>query len=100
MIGRSALKIFLLIVGGYGLLWLPGLFWSGYSETPMGLVSVVPFLSIYLFHRLGIPGLLQNNGLCGWGWCSPTVPGWLFLIVFWLVVAWFIARGLSKIGNP
>ena len=59
-------------------------------------VSVmVPYLSVYLFNNLGIPGLLEHGGRCGWGWCSPTGFGWVFLIVFWIAVAWLIAWGLA-----
>jgi hypothetical protein len=54
-------------------------------------------LSIYLFHTLGIPGLLQQGGACGWGWCSPTTWGWAFLAFFWLGVAWVVAWALARL---
>ncbi len=88
-----------LIVAAYGLLLLPGIVWPSYLDTPVGLLVAIPFLTIYLFHKIGIPGLLENNGLCGWGWCAPTAFGWCFLVMFWLVVAWFIAWGLASLTN-
>jgi hypothetical protein len=33
----------------------------------MGLFAALPYLSIYLFHSMGIPYLLQNNGASGLG---------------------------------
>ena len=89
---RRTLRLFALIVAAYALLTLPGLFWPGYLDTPFGLLVVVPFLSIYVFHGIGIPGLLQHGGACGWGWCAPTVLGWVVLVGFWLGVAGLLAR--------
>jgi hypothetical protein len=77
------------------LLSLPGFFWPAYLDSPVGLIVAVPYLSIYLFHKLGIPGLLQNDGACGWGWCAPTVFGWIFLLIAWLLIAWLLAWGLA-----
>jgi hypothetical protein len=41
-------------------------------KTLASYLVMLPLLSIYLFHTLGIPGLLQHAGACGWGMCSPT----------------------------
>ncbi|CAG0959134.1 hypothetical protein MTYP_00626 [Methylophilaceae bacterium] len=83
----------IVIVTGYLLLWLPAIFWPDYYlDSPFGLIAAMPYLSIYLFHAAGIPGLLQNNGACGWGWCSPTLFGWVLMISFWLLLAWILAR--------
>jgi hypothetical protein len=60
-------------------------------------VLVMPVvLSLYVFHRLGVPGLLENDGLCGWGWCGPTAFGLVFLALFWLAVAWLAAWALAR----
>jgi hypothetical protein len=96
---RVTLKLFFLIVGVYFLLWLPAYFWSGYLDTPFGLIAAIPLVSIYFFHSVGIPGLLKNGGSCGWGWCAPTVFGWIFLVIFWLAVAWVLARVMSGLRN-
>lgn len=84
--------IFALIVGVYALVLLPGLWWPGYLDSPIGLLAAGPYLSVYLFHGLGVPGLLQNGGLCGWGWCAPTLFGWGFLGAVWGGLAWGLAR--------
>jgi hypothetical protein len=93
-------KTFTAIIGIYILLLLPAQIWPGYLDSPVGLILAIPYLSIYLFHGIGIPFLLQNNGACGWGWCAPTVFGWIFLITFWLVVAWLIAAGSTRLTQP
>jgi hypothetical protein len=85
------------------LLALPGLVWPKYLDSPIGIVIVLPFLSVYIFHSLGIPGLLQNNGACGWGWCAPTPFGWVFIGAVWLLELWAAAWVLSKVipeANP
>lgn len=101
MTRRRTVRVFAFIVAAYALLALPGLFWPAYLDTPAGLPVATTYLSIYLFHGIGVPGLLQNGGACGWGWCAPTVFGWVFLTAFWLGVAWLLARLIARIGgNP
>ena len=92
-------KCFAYCIGAQALLAAPSLVWPGYLDTPIGLVLMLPFLSIYAAHALCIPGLLQNNGLCGWGWCAPSVFGWLFFAVLWLGLTWGLARALAAIGR-
>ncbi|MEH6626032.1 MAG: hypothetical protein V7739_06300 [Motiliproteus sp.] len=89
-------KRFLLISGLYGLLFLPYLFWPEYGNSPVAWLALLPMLSIYIFHRFGIPGLLEHNGLCGWGWCSPTLAGWILAVVFTLLVFWLLAWLMTK----
>lgn len=85
------LRIFALLCAVWLLLSLPGLFWPAYLDSPMGLGVAVPYLSLYAFDMVGIPGLLQNNGACGWGWCAPSTFGWIFIISVWLGIAWLLA---------
>jgi hypothetical protein len=99
MFERPTLRVLSAILLAYGLLLLPGYFWPGYLDSPAGVLAAIPFLSIYLFHRTGIPGLLQHDGACGWGWCAPTPFGWAFLVAFWLLVAWFIAWAIARAGR-
>jgi hypothetical protein len=99
VIDRVTVKIFLFIIIGYSLLWLPAAFWPGYLDTPFGLIAAIPLLAIYPLHAMGMPGLLQHDGLCGWGWCAPTMFGWVFLLVFWLVVVWLLAKGISALNK-
>jgi len=93
---NSTLKMMLLILACYALLWAPAYFWPNYLDSPATLILTAPYLAVYIFHNIGIPGLLEHSGACGWGWCSPTFLGWLFLAVFWLLVVWLLARLIIK----
>ena len=95
MLKLRTLKIFVLIVAAYALLVLPGFLWPSYFESPAGLLVLVPGLSVYFFHKVGVPGLLEHNGLCGWGWCSPTVFGMVFVVVFWVIAVWLVAWAIA-----
>jgi len=97
MPARRTLKFLAVLLAGYA-----GIVLVAYQGPPLlqeftSYFVLLPFLSIYLFHRLGIPGLLEHNGACGWGWCSPTAFGWVFLAVFWLSVAWLIAWAVARL---
>lgn len=94
---NMTLRIFLVLTGGYALLAAPAAFFDAYLDSLPGLLVAIPVLSVYLFHAAGIPGLLVNNGACGWGWCPPTAWGWIFLAVFWLGLTWLIAMGLARL---
>jgi hypothetical protein len=99
MFKPRVLKALAIIVVSYFVLLSPGLIWPDYLDTPFGLIAAIPILSVYLFHSLGIPFLLQNNGACGWGWCAPTVFGWVFTIVFWLLMAWLAAFAFGRLSR-
>lgn len=92
---RRTLRIFAFILLGYGLLAAPGFFSPGYLDSPAGLLVAAPFLSVYLLHALGLPGLLDNNGLCGWGWCAPSLLGWTVMVLLWLSLAFGLAALIS-----
>lgn len=91
MLTRRTFLILASIAGIYALLWIPAAFSTRYLDSPFGLIAAFPVLSIYLFHMLGIPGLLRNGGACGWGWCPPTLFGWIFVAVVWSLLAWLAA---------
>ena len=97
---RRTAPVFIVLIGLYGLLLLPGLFFPAYLDSPLGLLAAIPYLSIYLFHALGSPGLLQHDGACGWGWCAPSLMGWAFLLLLWGGLAWLAARGLCALRPP
>jgi hypothetical protein len=101
MLTRRTLLILAAILGIYALLWLPAAFSARYFDSPFGLIAAFPMLSIYLFHTLGMPGLLQNGGACGWGWCAPTLFGWIFVVAVWVLLAWLVAWriGLARAGR-
>lgn len=99
MLKPRTLKILALILIIYGLLLLPAAVWPSYLDSPIGLLLLIPWLFIYVLHKVGIPGLLENDGLCGWGWCSPTLFGWLFMAVLWLAVLWLVAWGIASLKD-
>ena len=61
MLRPLTLKLLALFIVGYGLLMLPGMFWPQYFDSPAGLLLLVPYLSVLLFHQLGISGLLEQR---------------------------------------
>lgn len=91
-----------IVVATYALLVIPGFIWPAWFETPAFILVLLPILSVYFFHKLGVPGLLEHNGQCGWGMCSPTALGWVFMVVFWLgatwLLAWAIAAAMDRIA--
>lgn len=89
-------KIFGGLLAGYVVLALPAYVGPAFLEELSSLFVLVPLLSIYLFHKLGIPGLLEHGGACGWGWCSPTVFGWVAAALFWIAMAWLAAALLAR----
>lgn len=90
-------KILAAILIGYALLAIPAYWGPSSLESMSSHLVMVPFLSIHVFHQLGIPGLLEHGGACGWGWCSPTAFGWAFLAMFWIGLAWLVAWGLARL---
>ena len=60
---------------------------------------LVAFLTPHFFHSLGVPGLLEHGGHCGWGWCSPSPLGWTLMAAVWLAIAWLAAWGLARLGR-
>ena len=97
MLLPRTLKILAALLGGYALLVIPAYWGPSYLAEISGYFVMVPILSIYVFHKLGIPGLLEHHGACGWGMCSPTAFGWAFLGLFCLAVAWLVAWGLARL---
>jgi hypothetical protein len=90
-------KVFVALVSTYVLLSLPAWFGPTFLEGISSVIYMTPILAVYLLHTLGVPGLLEHNGHCGWGLCSPTIFGWTFLAVFWVCVLWFLAWGIARV---
>lgn len=92
----STPEIFLGLIALWALGLAPALLTDRYLDTPVAIFLLMPFLSVYLFHVIGIPGLLENNGACGWGWCAPTVFGWVFVAAVWLALLYGVAALISR----
>lgn len=99
MLQARTLKILAVQVTGYVLLALPAYWGPAFLAEISSYIVIAPFLSIYIFHRLGIPGLLEHKGHCGWGLCSPTAVGWGYLVLFWVGVAWLIAWAVARLTS-
>jgi hypothetical protein len=102
MLKPRTLKVLALMLLAGGLLWVIAALVASHTDSPVGFVLLAPLLAVYLFHKLGVPGLLEHDGLCGWGWCNPTIFGWVFaagllLLCAWLI-AWFIASLTSRLA--
>jgi glycine/D-amino acid oxidase-like deaminating enzyme len=103
MLEPRVLKLLLVLLAAAGAMALPGLIWPAWLDSPAGVVVLAPFFLAYLLHAAGVPGLIENAGLCGWGWCAPTALGWavsalICVLVMWalaavLVHAWMRAKG-------
>ncbi len=96
MLKRTTFKILLTLVVLYALLVSIGFYSDKYLNTDILRFVTFPFFFVYIFSNIGIPGLLENNGHCGWGLCEPTFFGWSFIFVFWLFILWLVSWGLSK----
>ncbi|WP_147395002.1 hypothetical protein [Alginatibacterium sediminis] len=94
---QTTLKVFLLILGIYFVLWLPVLLWPEYLDTTLGFIVASPVLSIYLLSALGIPGLIQNAGACGWNFCAPSLLGWVFIVTLCLFICYLLATCISSL---
>lgn len=97
MLQRRTLIVFAMLLIAYGMLLLPALLSHSYSDSFAGIFVRVPIISLYVFHQAGVSGLLEHNGLCGWGWCRPTLLGWSLAAVFWLVATWLVAWGVASL---
>ena len=97
MLKARTLKVLALILSAYGLLWALAAVVPSFQDSPIGLLPIAPLLLTYLLHKAGVPGLLEHNGLCGWGWCSPTVFGWAFSLVILLLGGWLLAWAAASL---
>lgn len=97
MLNPRTLKFLAALLAACALLAIPTYCGPAVLEPLSGRVVIVPLFSIFIFHKLGVPGLLEHDGACGWGLCAPTTLGLVFLFVFWLGVIWLLAWALARI---
>lgn len=96
MLKPRTIKIFVLLVLAHGLLVLLATIVPG---SPLDSALLAPLLVVYALHKVGVPGMLESDGLCGWGWCSPTGPGWLAVAVLSVATAWLVAWALGRLTD-
>jgi hypothetical protein len=75
---------------------------GAYAEVPYlmdagALLFIAALLLLFVFTQVGIPGLLEHAGNCGWGICGPTPWGLAFLAAVVLGILWLLARGAAAI---
>ena len=97
MFKSRTLRILTLLVAAYALILLPGYFNPAYLDSAIGILLLIPLLSVYLFDQLGIPGLLLNIGLCGGGWCAHTLLGWMLAALVGLLPLWLLAWAMAAL---
>ena len=97
MLQARTIKVLAALITLYGLLLLAAYLIPPFGETAGFYLVMVPLLSVYLFHHFGVPGLLEHEGACGWGLCSPTPLGYAFLVLLWLAAAWLAAWGIGRL---
>ena len=98
MIKWGTTKLFAWIISTYAILSL--IVFTFKEILNFYVVTIIlgfPYYTVYIFHRIGVPGMLEHNGYCGWGLCSPTTFGWVLSICFWVFVAWLIAWGSVRL---
>jgi hypothetical protein len=94
---RRTLKILAILVVAYMVLLLAAYLGPPSLAEASFYVVLIPYASLHVFTHIGVPGLLEHNGMCGWGWCSPTLFGWIFVAALWIGLACLAAWLLAKI---
>jgi hypothetical protein len=97
MLRARTLKILGVLLLAYAVLLLPAYLGPPFAAERSFYLVLVPYASLHLFTRAGVPGLLEHEGYGGSGWCAPTAFGWMFLLVLWIAVAWVAAWAIAKI---
>jgi len=97
MLNRRTVKIFTGLWAAYALLSLPAWVGPAFLQELSSDIYLTPIWAVYIFHYLGVAGLVEHGGACGWSLCAPTAAGWAFLIVFWVGVACCVAWGLARL---
>jgi hypothetical protein len=102
MTRRHRLSIIAAIACGWLLAVLPALVWPGYLDSPARLLVLPAYAIAHALHALGLPGVLESGGLCGWGWCAPTPVGWILagLVLLAALVLVVVAGGRLLARRP
>jgi len=65
MLNRRTVKIFIGLWVAYALLSLPAWVGPAFLQEISSAIYLTPIWAIYIFHRLGVPGLLEHGGVKG-----------------------------------
>ena len=90
------LRIFGLLLVGVAFLGAPAAIWPAYLDSSIGRLLAAPYFLLLILSGLGFPGLLQNNGLCGWGWCAPSPLGYFVMLAAILAALYGCAALISR----
>lgn len=73
-----------------------GAAWTmGHAAVAGGMLFPVYVVALLLSTFL--PGMLKNNGMCGHGWCAPSVLGWVFAGAVSIAVVWGLIVVVARI---
>jgi hypothetical protein len=89
-------RIFVAIVGVYGLGLLAWWLSPAFRESMVGKFVAIPLFSVYILEHMGVPGLTDRSR-CDWMWCTPTTLGIVVVAVVWVGVAWALSLGIARI---
>ena len=95
MFSAQPLRIWLALLLAYLLAALAAAYAAGEVREFMAFAAFPPFVIASLLHRMSIPGMLQHDGKCGWGWCEPTPLGWIAGVAFIAGALWMLAAVFS-----
>lgn len=92
---RSTLRVWTALVLLYFIGAALATYFSGDTRELLAFAGLPPFMLAHLLHKARVPGMLEHGGLCGWGWCEPTLLGWIAAVALMALVLWPVAAALS-----
>lgn len=93
---RSTLLVWTALVLLYWLVAAAATYALGDTGEFFAFAGLPPFFIAHLLHKAQVPGMLEHGGLCGWGWCAPTLPGWVLAITLVAAALWLFAALLAR----
>lgn len=88
--------VFLVLISLHLLLLALALFTTVFQGTWLEAFGLTAVVVPYVLHLIGLP-VLDNNGMSGWGWSSPTLLGWILSGIVWFFIYWSIALGVERL---
>lgn len=98
----SKVKIFIVMVITISVIVIPqivSIIWHtplpSFLDAFYFLLFIVYSFPLFALNDIGVSGIITSNGNCGWGWCGPTMIGYLIITAFWIAALWIIACCIS-----